>query len=332
MDTTKRFPGLDGLRAVFCVGIVLYHVNGSFGSVFSGWLGPVYAFGGYFGNYIFFILSGLLTALHYKEPILGGGCRFFSFMKKRLFRLYPLYLLSNLAAMLFPGTALTLPKTAATFLLLAFGGTDGSASPYNHPAWFLCVLTVCYFLYWLAGALSRLRPRLYLFLCVFFIICGMALMKRPADFPFLYQTCGEGYLNFFLGALLAEAAASPAVSRRLISAAGFAAFSGTALAAACLGLTNLPGDMRWGITVLCAGLVSMALYAAPLIKLLSFPPLQLIGSCSFSVYLWHVPLVRWFLLLESKLGLVITDQRPNLLLYLALLLELSLASRRCQKK
>ena len=37
MEIGKRLPGLDGLRAIFCVGIVLFHVNGAFGSVFSGW-------------------------------------------------------------------------------------------------------------------------------------------------------------------------------------------------------------------------------------------------------------------------------------------------------
>lgn len=27
MEHKKRFAGLDGLRAIFCIGIVIYHVN-----------------------------------------------------------------------------------------------------------------------------------------------------------------------------------------------------------------------------------------------------------------------------------------------------------------
>ena len=72
MEKRERFAALDGLRAVFGMGIVIYHVNGAFGSAFSGVLAPVYAYGGYFGNYFFFLLSGFLTEFH-KLPIGGGA-------------------------------------------------------------------------------------------------------------------------------------------------------------------------------------------------------------------------------------------------------------------
>ena len=95
MEKRERFAALDGLRAVFGMGIVIYHVNGTFGSAFSGVLAPVYAYGGYFGNYFFFLLSGFLTEFH-KLPIGGGP---FARLSRRLGRLYPVYALSNLAMM-----------------------------------------------------------------------------------------------------------------------------------------------------------------------------------------------------------------------------------------
>lgn len=330
MEIGKRLPGLDGLRAIFCVGIVLFHVNGAFGSVFSGWLGPVYAYGGYFGNYLFFLVSGLLAALHYKERFLEGDFRIRSFLKKRFLRLYPLYFLSNLCAVLVPGTARTLPKTIATFLLLPPAGA--STSPYNLPSWFLSVLMVCCVLYGLTGTLSRFRPRLYLPLCGCFALCGMLFMRLSLSIPFLSQSCGEGYLNFFLGAFLAEAFLRPSPDARLLTAVSCAVFGASVLGICLFGFEGMPVDARWVMTLICLSLVCLALCAAPLVRFLGFTPFRALGSCSFSVFLWHVPLARWYLFLERRLGLVITDQRPNLLLYLALLLELSALSRRFLEK
>ena len=77
----KRFEAIDGLRAVFGLGIVIYHVNETFGAAFSEVLSPVYAYGGYFGNYLLFMLSGLFTHRHSWRPgrtasdhTSGSGC------------------------------------------------------------------------------------------------------------------------------------------------------------------------------------------------------------------------------------------------------------------
>lgn len=319
----ERLPGLDGLRAIFCIGVVLFHVSDAFDSVFSGLLGPVYAFGGYFGNYIFFIISGLLTALLYKKPLTEGRCPFRSFAGKRLLRIYPLYVLSNLAVMLLPGVRITPQRTVSTFLLLAAGCPF---VPYNDPAWFLCVLMICSLFYYLTGRISLRRPALYLPLCALFAASGAVLMRHSPELPLLCRTCGEGYLNFFLGVLFAEALTSPSVSRRLLQAAGCIVLCAAAAGIACFGLEGMPGDMRWAVSACCLSLVCLAVSAGPLIRLLRLPPLQALGACSFSVYLWHVPFARWLFFLEGRLGLQIADQRPNFLLYLALLIELSILS------
>ncbi len=323
METVKRLPGLDGLRAIFCVGIVLYHVNSIFHSVFLGLLRPVYAFGGYFGNYAFFIISGLLTAFHYRKELLENHCRFRPFIRKQIFKIYPLYLLSNVVVMLLPGREITLGQTLATACLMAGGKPY---VPYNQPAWFLCVLMFCYLLYYLTGTLSRRHSGLYLPLCGFFMLGGMLLMKLAWNIPFLSCTYGEGYFNFFLGVLFWEAVRSPAIGRKKVLAAACTILSVAAVCIAYFGLADTPGEMRWNITIICLSFICLALYAKPLTKLLEVPPLRALGTCSFSVYLWHVPFAMWFLLLERRLGLRIIDQRPNLILYLVLLMELSIVS------
>ena len=61
MSPGKRIDAWDGLRFLFILGIVLFHSRAAFGHFGQDVLHGVYSLGGYFGNYFFFILSGILT-------------------------------------------------------------------------------------------------------------------------------------------------------------------------------------------------------------------------------------------------------------------------------
>ena len=156
MEYKKRFAGLDGLRAIFCIGIVIYHVNEPLRWGGVKWLDPVYKYGGYF--VLLLILSGTKPAAK---------------------------------------------KLIVTFLMVANGWFDGREMPYNFPTWFLCVLILLYILYYAAAKASSRFPKLYFPMCVFLLLWGMLLVTKDWDIPFNYRTCGEGYMNFFLGVLLA---------------------------------------------------------------------------------------------------------------------------------
>ncbi len=97
----RYFAGLDGLRGIFCIGIVIYHAGPIFQFAFSKWLNPIYSYGGYWGNYLFFMISGFLIAYGYQVNIREKTYTFACFMKKHLIKVYPAYLLSNIATMLF---------------------------------------------------------------------------------------------------------------------------------------------------------------------------------------------------------------------------------------
>ncbi len=319
MDHEKRFVGVDGLRGVFCLGIVMYHMNQPFESAFLACFGPVYKYGGYFGNYLFFICSGLLISFHYKKRIIKGGCSFRSFMAKRILKLYPIYFWSNLFAMFLGTGNWTMKRTAGTFLLIENGWFSGESMPYNYPTWFICVLLLCYIVYFFVSTVSRSHPNLYLPFCVMFMIWGMILEKKAWEIPFQYRTCGEGYMNFFLGVLLAELLMKENVrKKRLLTVSGLSVCL-IAAAAYWFGLEKIPGDMRWGISILCAGLIGMAVYGKWLVKILACPFLQIIGKYSISIYFWHVPAIRAFLRMEGKAGLLTADPRLKFALYFLLL-------------
>lgn len=74
----RYMPGLDGLRAIAVLGIIIYHLN-------KQWLT-----GGFLGVDTFFVISGyLITSLLLKEYDDTGIIKLKSFWIRRLKRLLP---------------------------------------------------------------------------------------------------------------------------------------------------------------------------------------------------------------------------------------------------
>jgi peptidoglycan/LPS O-acetylase OafA/YrhL len=83
----RVFHTLDALRGIGAVGVVLYHLK----SLFL----PVAAPGGYLAVDLFFMLSGVVLS-HAYEARFRVGMGTLAFMRARLIRLYPLYLMGTL--------------------------------------------------------------------------------------------------------------------------------------------------------------------------------------------------------------------------------------------
>jgi len=81
----ERFLLLDGLRGIAAFAVILDHVPG-------GWLGDLLP-GRYLAVDFFFVLSGFVLAHAYGEKLEQGWSPL-AFMKARLIRLYPMYLLA----------------------------------------------------------------------------------------------------------------------------------------------------------------------------------------------------------------------------------------------
>jgi peptidoglycan/LPS O-acetylase OafA/YrhL len=80
---TRRFPGLDGLRALAATMVIFFHFGGPNWTWLSGWVGV----------YIFFVLSGfLITTLLLREQDRTGRISLSNFYIRRVFRILPPYL------------------------------------------------------------------------------------------------------------------------------------------------------------------------------------------------------------------------------------------------
>ncbi len=79
---SRRFPALDGVRAVAAVAVVVFHFGGPSFAWASGWLGV----------HVFFVLSGfLITTLALREEDRRGKISLRDFYVRRVFRIWPAY-------------------------------------------------------------------------------------------------------------------------------------------------------------------------------------------------------------------------------------------------
>lgn len=208
MEKKKQYPSVTALKGLFILLIVL-HNSLNLNNLLESVPGTAFIrlYGGVLGDSLFFLISGFLFAYSYRDRIRSGSVSFGDFLLRRMQKLYPLYLITNAAALVICGlqygiSALPLKKTAFTVLLQMGGGLDRGV-PYNAPTWFLSALFVCYILFYGAAYWAK-RPTQYYFVIVLGIIWGYYLSSANLNIPFCFEGNGTAFLNFFLGCALAS--------------------------------------------------------------------------------------------------------------------------------
>ena len=318
----KHYDQLDSLRGIFIMGILIYHVNASFGSAFSEFLDPVYKYGGYFGNYFFFMLSGFLIAFSYKYFLSQGQISFAWFIKKRLLKLYPLYFITTVVQLylriLQNGTdGITAKSLLLNGLMMASGWIE-DGFPFNTPLWFVSVLILCYIIYYVVCRLSGTENRRYVGLVILLMIWGCVLEIRNWDIPFCYGYNGEGIINFFAGCLLFELYSSlDMVQIRKLSVLGIAVIGLWAVLSLYNTFPFVAADMRFVITFLiCPTLILAALTVPVFRKALLFKPLVGFGRISMSIFFWHAPLLKIFMAFCLTFGILISNPQAGFIAYI----------------
>lgn len=208
----QRYYNLDMLKAVMAVVIVFHHYQQLSGARFDG----INFFGGsfYWGYLVelFFMISGFVLAAGNKKE----KTQVYKYVEKCM-RIYPGVMLAcvTLILIVYAGyfitgewidatTDYTSWKTILTSLSLTFNGWFLNVGMgINNPTWYLCVLLLCYILFYATEAISEKVGLNFNLLCfgVFSIsFCGKLLGKT---FPYFFTGANQrGYVCFFLGVLL----------------------------------------------------------------------------------------------------------------------------------
>ena len=290
---------IDGLRGLAVL------------AVFAGHLGLSGVPGGFVGVDVFFVVSGFVIARVVSRRQGAGQFSLIDFWERRTRRLLPAVLVVIAAATvmamihMFPdelvGFARSGLSTLAFSANLYFWRTIDyfAAPPDMHPllhAWSLGVEEQFYIVFPLLMVLGwrwfpgRLRTVLA---CLALISFGAGVwMAKDMMSAGFYLPIGRAW-ELLLGVLLAQGAIPAPSDRRVRSLMGVVGL-GLILGAMALyqPWTAMPGTAA---LVPCAGamLLLMAGEDTPTGALLSIPPLRFYGQISYSLYLWHWPLISF---------------------------------------
>ena len=302
----KYSAPLDGLRAVAIVAVLAFHAL------------PGTLQGGFTGVDVFFVLSGYLIASVILHDIRDGRFSLREFYLRRIQRLLPnavLMVLVTVALSYFALLPLATVKVAQhglwSLLNLSniyiwrnvggYWGDSAASVPLLH-TWSLAIEEQFYVLFPVTLWLLSRRPRLCSIMSVLalgsFALGAYETWTHPiATFYLLPTRAWELLLGAALGAYRVPAEAERAIrifkSSRATALAGW---GGLTLIVAGFFLinegTNFPGVVALVPTIgTLAVLISIADGGSGPAWLLSKPPMVLIGKLSYSIYLWHWPLI-----------------------------------------
>ena len=294
---SKYRPDIDGLRAVAVLGVILFHLQ--------------LLKGGFVGVDVFFVISGFLITSVLIKDLVGSTYSLKSFYERRIRRIAPA-LVAMLAVTWIAGYRYLLPSDfkdyarwfSATLLSLSniffwkesgYFDAPSLSKPLLH-TWSLAVEEQFYLLFPLILAgLFRLFPRrivisLAVSLGASLSLCILVTSRSP-DSAFYWPLTRAWEL--LIGSLLALTrfpSLHRGLWRNLVAVLGLCA-----LLAAMTRFSSLTPFPSYTALLPCLGaamIIGAGSYGKTLVgRLLSLKPLVFTGLISYSLYLWHWPLI-----------------------------------------
>ena len=309
-----RSARVESLRALAALAVVATHVfvvsDGNFSSMTSS-LPRRVLLGGGAGVWLFFALTGYLLFLPFARHVFAGGdsLDLRRYAVNRALRILPLYYAAVVVFMITQSGGGSLGQWWR-FGTLSENFFTSTVARLDGPMWSLVVEVHFYlllpFLAYGVGRLARGRMRTA---AVLLLALGLASayvrwvkvdgLGSPPDLRWEYSLPAT-FLFFVPGMLLALGrVALDGGARRPRWLTGPIARSDLWLAVSAILWVVAVDDFRR--TALCAvaafltvGACVLPLRHGPVTRALDWRPLAILGVASYSLYIWHFPLISWF--------------------------------------
>jgi peptidoglycan/LPS O-acetylase OafA/YrhL len=308
-------PDIEGLRGIAVLLVVLYHAGTLSNS-------SLQIPGGFIGVDLFFVISGfLITGLLIRERERTGKVSFSRFYARRVRRILPaaavvllvtlpiaykLVALSSRAAVMEDGASAAVSIANIRFAMTTdyFNPINNSFSPFLH-FWSLGVEEQFYFV-WpaLLALVAWRRPRVGAALAlgvvavVSFAASVIVTQSSPATAFYMlptraWQLAAGGLLALGVGSLARAPQALRSAVGLVLSVAGWVALAALAWIALTLDSKTVPYPGTAALVPTVAGvlLIAAGAEAAGPGALLRLMPVRFLGKISYSLYLWHWPIL-----------------------------------------
>lgn len=311
----ERYYNLDIIKAIAALLIVFHHYQQVSGVKFQ-W---VNFYGGviYFGNLVelFFLISGFVMAVSNKKG--KGVLR--KFIDKCI-RIYPSTILacSALIITVYIGYFLlgefihtsadytNIVTIISSYLLIFSGWFLNIGLGINNPTWYLCVLLLCYIIYYTIEVISEktgINENIVYFLVALISFIGKYVGQSS---PFFYIANKRGYTCFFLGILLYNLIVQKNTKKQI-----WKVIVGLIVVTA-IGVWKW-GIGSWGVIVLF--LHPLIVLIAVNIRQVTNPILSVWGAASYQVYLWHIPCFIFLRLIGRLIGIQIVHSYLTMIIF-----------------
>lgn len=313
-SSLRYVAGLDGLRAISMLLVVLFHYTSYFSSRLAGldgaWPAIVrIASTGWIGVDVFFVISGFLITTTLLKRSVDSVASYSTFIRRRAIRLLPAYVASLL---IFTLVALLLDPHSKVlkneYLLWTFTASlqsllgDRVALADQHFSmahfWTLAVEWHFYLVFpiLVARCRSYFRPAVALLLIAiaFRVICHFAGISDNGIYTFTLCRIDSIAAGCLLALVPARIGRRQSAAAAVLGAVIFISIW-IALALADVPFKTLAWLQTFGYTLLAVSLALMmyrvihSSQRSAIVRALEFKPLAAMGRASYSLYIWHLP-------------------------------------------
>jgi peptidoglycan/LPS O-acetylase OafA/YrhL len=308
VEELKRFKALDGIRGIAAIVVAFFWHYKAFFETDK----PFYSFGYWAYNYgwimvdLFFILSGFVFFTVYDKMIQEHKMNVKDFIVLRFSRLYPLHFLTLCIVLFFKVVQKLFDNTIYMWngyrysildlfinIPMLQNGWLTTRYSFNAPSWSVSIEIMMYlvFFYIFHNSGSTKKYLIHTFIMIY---GGLVLYVSGWNTAFFNGQIARGLMGFFLGIITAEMynyCKNNGKNKNIFLALCGIGILGTTVLPVIIGYNRIPLWVLITTFVLFPSLIIFAAYSKPFSKVLAIAPLRYFGDLSYSIYLWHYPVV-----------------------------------------